>query len=408
MNKLNIILFLFLTQSIFSQNFTKISDTEFNNATFESLNYLIEDLKPVNIVGLGETTHSGGKTFTAKIKMVKFLHEKCGFNVLAFESPMYNLSKINKSLKNNTATIKLLKRTISGVWNTTEMLELYSYILETQKTENPIEYVGFDEAFFPSKTLVEDYSDFIKTLNKKIEKKIEVDSLFYKAINETADKCYYYSKRTPKDTLLMFNKFKEIRKSLQKINYKNEEYLYFWKLITDNLQSVYRKNYLKSKREKLMAENISFLLQKNKKIILWAATFHLFSNPKSITPKSNNFKKKPMGYYLREKYKEKYYFIAFSPMQGRVGYKGYLGLTKKKIKSTKGSIEQYVNDNYKTNFAYIPLRKQKIKEEIFDNNLIKSNLIWMGGKINGVQMNISEAADAIFYLKEEHLVNTEL
>ncbi len=414
MKKITIVFLLLISNLLNAQTFTEITDSEFKNASFESLDYLKEDLKNVKLIGLGEALHNMGGTNTAKLKLVKFLHEKCGFNVFAVESPMYNLLKVNEQLKNGTATKDTIARNISGVWSTTEMEELFEYIVETQNTENPLEYVGFDESFFASKknqNLPKEYADFISKLENKTNKKIQLDSTFYKAINTTANKSYSFSKRAPQDTLLMFNKFKEINNLLTEFDYKKDKYFHFWKLNTDNLQSVYRKNYIKSNRDKQMALNTIFLAENmfpNKKIILWGATTHLLANPNEINSykDSNKFNKNKMGVYLKKHFKEKYYLIAFTPMQGKSGFKGYLGLGKVKVRSKKGSIEYYINEKYKTNFAFVPLNKEKVRKEIENNKLTKSNIIWLnGGKYNGEIMNISKAADAIFYLKNEHLIN---
>lgn len=414
MNKIIIVFILLISNLLNAQTFTKITDSEFKNATFESLNYLKEDLKDVKLIGLGEALHNMGGTYTAKIKMVKFLHEKCGFDVLAFESPMYNLSKLNEQLKNNIATKDTIANHISGIWSTTEMMELFEYVVKTQKSERPLEFVGFDESFFSVKknyNLVKEYSDFISKLENKTNEKLKLDSTFYNAIKTTANRSYSFSKRTPQDTLLMFNKFKEIRNQLKKFDYKKDNYFYFWKLNTDNLQSVYRKNYKKSNRDKHMALNTIFLAENmypNKKIILWAATSHLIANINEVDAykQTDKFNKNKMGVYLNKHFKEKYYVMAFTPMQGKSGFKGYLGLAKVKIRSKKGSVEYYIKKNYDTNFAFLRLDNENVQKEILENNLIKSNILWLnGGKYNGEIMNISKAVDAIFYLKNEHLIN---
>lgn len=409
---------LLLTTHLGAQEITPISNEEFNRASFKSLSFLKEELNDVKIIGLGEALHQMGGTYTAKVKMVKFLHQTCGFDVIAFESPLYSLSYLNKLLESGEQITaqELAENYISGVWNTTEMLELFNYIIQTYKTDRPLEIVGFDESFFPSRgidSLSLDYKMFSERLSEKSGKQLSINTGFFDAIQKTADKSFYFSKIDPADTLLMHNNFKVIRSSLNESDYQNDQYLHFWKIITDNLESVYRKNYKRGSREERMAANVKYLSDieyPEKKLILWGASAHLIPNPDAIKEyrETEKYNKRKVGVYLKEELQDQYYFMAFTPLEGQSGFRGYLGIGKTKVRSKKGSLENYINKEYNADFAYVPLRSETVAEELNKNDVTKSNLIWLKGLwYNGEEMDVTEVADGIFYLRKEHLIDSK-
>src|SRR5262245_46479988 len=58
------------------------------------------------ILQLGEQTHGDGATFHAKTRLIKFLHQQCGFDVLAFESGLYDCRKAWELLRTGTMSPK--------------------------------------------------------------------------------------------------------------------------------------------------------------------------------------------------------------------------------------------------------------------------------------------------------------
>ena len=386
-----------------------VSKSDYEKADFTSLTTLQKDLEKVRIVGLGEARHYMGETYVSKIKMVKYLHQHCGFDVIAIESPLYDLRKYyNETIKTNQVKTPWHFTEISSVWITDDMYELFDYILETQKTDRPLIYTGFDEKLFYrfDYKLNNDYNEFLEKLNADTGSNIKTDSLFKKALYFTAEKCYYFAKVPPKDTLVLHNTFNEVKKALNKLETKNG-YYYFWERITENIKSLYRTNYKGlSHRDKQMAKNVSYLANyefPDKKIILWAASLHLMDNITNI----ENYKKFPedytAGYFLRKEFREQYYVIGFVPATGTTGFKGYLGMGKKKTRAKKGSIERHILDNYNPDYAFISLRNEPSRKEIADNKIDKSNL--MG--LTQFKMDMLSVVDAFFYLKEEHLVSFE-
>ncbi|WP_392419924.1 erythromycin esterase family protein [Capnocytophaga canis] len=387
-----------------------ISKSDYEKADFTNVTTLQNDLKNVRIVGLGESSHFMGETYVSKIKIVKYLHQHCGFDVIAIESPLYDLKKYyNETIKTNQVKTPWHFTEISSVWITDDMYELFDYILETQKTDRPLIYTGFDEKLFyrSDYKLNDDYNEFLKKLNADTDSNIKTDSLFKKALDFTADYCYYFTKVPPKDTLVLHNTFSEVKKALNKLETKNG-YYYFWERMTENIKSLYRFNYknLSTNRDEQMAKNVSYLANHefpDKKIILWAASIHLMDNITNIENYKKNPKNSTMGYFLRKEFKDQYYVIGFVPATGVTGFKGYLGLGKFKPKAKKGSFERYILDKYNPDYAFISLRNELSQKEITKNNIKKSNLLGL----TPYEMDMLSVVDAFFYLKEEHLVSFE-
>ncbi|MFD2910079.1 erythromycin esterase family protein [Flavobacterium ardleyense] len=395
----------FITVACYAQINT-ISKQDFESSNFQNT-VLKNDLKEVRIIGLGEPAHYMGNTFVSKIKLIKYLHEHCDFDVIAFESPMYDLDKYYiEYIKTNKVNANqfLAAGQVSNIWRTDDMIELFKYILETQKTDRPLIYEGFDESLFYNNvnyTIVDDYNTFIKKLNIESDSKIQTDSIFDYALMDTAKKCYYFNKVNPNDTLVLYNTFKQVSNSLDKIKSK-DVYFLFWERMTNNIQSIYRKNYHLANRDYEMAKNLSFLANHkypNKKIMLWGATMHFLEDVNKLYFK-DKVNKQSTGYYIKKEFGDKYYHLAFIPAKGVTGMKGYLGLMKRKVKAKKGSIERYILEKYNPYAAFISIRNEPNKTELLENNVSKSLLVGL----KQYNVDITSVVDGFFYIKEEKLL----
>src|SRR3569833_49275 len=58
---------------------------------FSDLVPLIDKFGTARVVQLGEPGHGAGSSFSAKARLVKFLHERMGFEVLVWESGLYDV-----------------------------------------------------------------------------------------------------------------------------------------------------------------------------------------------------------------------------------------------------------------------------------------------------------------------------
>jgi len=105
---------------------------------------LARQLRGVRIVQLGENTHGDGLTFAAKARLVRWLHERMGFDVLAFESGLYECERANRLIKPGADAKQIMRASIFPIWHTQRTLPLFEYMVEQSGTRKPMALSGFD------------------------------------------------------------------------------------------------------------------------------------------------------------------------------------------------------------------------------------------------------------------------
>lgn len=97
------------------------------------------------IVQLGESAHGVREFSAAKVGLIRHLHERLGFDVLLFETSL--LDCWYYEVTPDTRPADYMRKCAFGVWWTEDVRDLFAYILETRRTDHPLEVMGFDVQF---------------------------------------------------------------------------------------------------------------------------------------------------------------------------------------------------------------------------------------------------------------------
>lgn len=362
---------LFNSFSVFSQKLLKnyVADATVSINSIEPDSIDFSDLKPIgdaignsNVVLLGEQDHGDAPTFLAKTRLIKYLHEMKGFNVLAFESDFFGLNYgWQKVTKTHPAVDTFILKNIFSVWticNTCSNL-FYQYIPFTYTTNNPLVLTGFDSQQYLnfsyyklSNILDSNFRARNLTITRQANYKMEIFPLI-----DSPKRWIFFP---PKDTV----KVHQCLESLQTIRnqLKSQDTIdNFWVLVIDNLiqqtNDVLAKfktgKYTLNGRDIQMAINLKWLIENqynNQKIIVWAASSHIAKYGKNI---DNGELKNTvtMGDHLVKTLakSKKVYILGFTSLQGNAGRIGMRSYNVRPLK--KNSFESWINPVYKYAFT---------------------------------------------------------
>jgi erythromycin esterase len=130
------------------QNAVEIRSIDPQDTDFSDLQSLRSSLEGVRLVLLTEADHRSGSDFLAKSRLVKFLHQELGFDVLAFDAPIYGMAVAWDHMRSGMAPREAFAQGAWGFWaNSEQMRPLIEYVAEQAQGERPIELAGIDRQF---------------------------------------------------------------------------------------------------------------------------------------------------------------------------------------------------------------------------------------------------------------------
>jgi erythromycin esterase len=333
-----------------------IHDLESDN--FSDLSFLHDVLKGKRIVMLGESGHGVAEFNILKTRLIKFLHEHLGFEVIAFESGIAECAAMQIKKEKVTAD-SMMKNSLFHIWHTKQNLELFEYL----KNTDSLILTGIDVQLSKYRL----FSYFLIDFFRKIS-----EDMALKAYLTESESVYMFRS----DPLALFrhkNDYMKKRYELQMsyielINYLNDNEQKFekagykpWelKMVKRSLFNRVRFFNLHDNeivsfeeiRDMIMAENLEWMTRyifPDKKIIVWAHNYHI--------SKYNDIKR-VMGAYLSEEIKNISYGI------GLYMYSGENALNDKTVvnvrRPTRRSLESIMlQSGYKISFLDISTEKK--------------------------------------------------
>lgn len=92
---------------------------------------------------LGKNAHGVSEYSQVKVRLIKFLHQELGFDVIAFESSIFECFYTNQNMSGMAAR-QMIENSLLDVWHTKEVELLFDAIMKNRSTNNPLTLAGFD------------------------------------------------------------------------------------------------------------------------------------------------------------------------------------------------------------------------------------------------------------------------
>ena len=325
-----------LTEEFLRPKVRNLKSIQPNEVSTIDLAFLKEELEEVEILLLGEQGHGNGSAFLAKTRLIKYLHEQMGFNVLAFESGLMDCYRVWEAIQQGADSLGVFHLGVFPVWAKSEQVQpLFEYILEQSKTENPLILAGFDMqptgTISPDKRFKElsDYLDGLLGMSWKGDYPMLAD--FYQNTRKVFGNPFT---GVQEDSLL--NEAKALSKSVFQKDHSTKgkvvsRYLLDYHATIQlfskaDMQNPANTPHVFNARDKRMAENfelIKEMLYPGEKIIAWGANTH-FGAGRGLLGSFNGTEAPqqgmvPAGQYLKIDYQDKVYAMAFTSYEGQYG-----------------------------------------------------------------------------------------
>ena len=320
---------------------------DFTSDDFTDLEPLGYAVASARLVQLGEPSHGSGSAFAAKARIVKFLHQRHGFDVLIWESGMYDVSLAQAEMCSTSSdAVTAAQKGIFTLWSgAAEVKPLFEYIKVSQSTLHPLEIAGFDIQVTADRTterFAQDLHAFVGALN---DPKIR-ESAVSMADDATGARNRLYSSKfsNAHDLEALTDAVQRLRAlistkrtAFQAIS--SDLNLSFWNHILENMRadaalraesakSPVTTTVRESGRDALNAANLRWLLDERyagRKVLVWAHNVHVMNayyapGFRDVHLVQRRDDMKTTGVFMKEWLGDKVYTIGMTTFGGQEGF----------------------------------------------------------------------------------------
>jgi erythromycin esterase len=313
----------------------------------EDLKCLKQYLAGRSLVQLGESSHGTKEYNLIKTRLIKFLHEKMGFDVIAFESGFFECFYTSENI-NEYSSEQAINYSIFDEWWTEEVLELFEYIKQTQSTEHPLILSGFDcqtSGYNPNNRSDELFKMLSKIDSLYAEEAFTFDNYI---LTYRINSGYYLIAHEESITTQYLEIISFFDQHIDQLisHYPEKEYypVFIKQSIYSTIAGIKQKIAIANNnwgegfyiRDSAMAANVSFLKEElfpDKKIITWAHNYHIEHNIDDLIHTTN------MGNWLVEKYRDDLYTIGLYMLRGKTTSGKNMEIIDVELPSTSNSLE---------------------------------------------------------------------